>query len=96
MLAPSTSGFQFSQDEPMIPENSGEEEDNCSICNQKRQDAWICCDTCNRWFHYSCVGITTAPPDDAQFHCPPCVSKGAVNGNLKRGFSEAPDIFEKE
>ena len=72
-----------------------EEEDICSICQEKRQDSWIACDTCNKWFHYGCVGITieTAPNENEQYHCPTCRSSMM----MKRGLSEMPkqDIFDE-
>ncbi len=66
----------MSQDDVMM--QNGDEEDICNICNEKRQDAWIACDICDLWFHYSCVGITTetAPKENEQYICPSCSKKG--------------------
>lgn len=41
-------------------------------CMKKKIDSWIACDVCDRWYHYSCVGIDQTPEDDAVFKCPPC------------------------
>ena len=32
-------------------------------------EKWICCDTCDRWYHFSCVGLTSEPDD---FVCVEC------------------------
>lgn len=94
------SNFPFSQDESMA---EVEEEDNCAVCQEKRPDAWIACDTCDKWFHYGCVGVTTetAPAGDEQYHCPQCRIAGAGGSTaqamaMKRGLSEMPaqNIFD--
>ena len=51
-------------------------EGGCSLCGK----AWlddrgqtlesICCDECDEWFHFHCVGIDQAPP--GSFACPKC------------------------
>ena len=38
----------------------------------------ICCDACNGWFHYDCVGLPLPHRDDAgprEFCCPVCSAK---------------------
>ena len=34
---------------------------------------WICCDSCNRWFHYICVGLDEAEDySDVEWRCDEC------------------------
>ncbi|XP_067861215.1 transcription initiation factor TFIID subunit 3 isoform X2 [Heptranchias perlo] len=35
----------------------------------------IGCDDCDDWYHWPCVGITAAPPDEVQWFCPKCINK---------------------
>ncbi|XP_063164516.1 transcription initiation factor TFIID subunit 3 isoform X1 [Candoia aspera] len=35
----------------------------------------IGCDDCDDWYHWPCVGITTAPPEEMQWFCSRCASK---------------------
>ena len=35
----------------------------------------VCCDTCEEWFHFECVGITTAPAENESFECMSCAKK---------------------
>jgi hypothetical protein len=57
-----------------------EEEDwegSCAICRKAWTDSTgqvldsICCDKCDQWFHFSCVGIERAPM--GEFICPLCL-----------------------
>ena len=44
-------------------------------CHEREDDDeeyWIGCDTCVRWFHYHCVGLTSIP--DGFWSCPYCLS----------------------
>ena len=57
-------------------EDEGEEEgDKCEafICQAKgkevRTRSWIFCETCKKWFHFDCVGISKAPPGDYNCGC---------------------------
>lgn len=56
--------------------------DACGVCSVSQAEnpesdlSWICCDTCNRWFHGACVGMTQEDvdgiPEDEQWDCPGC------------------------
>ncbi|XP_039225439.1 transcription initiation factor TFIID subunit 3 isoform X2 [Crotalus tigris] len=35
----------------------------------------IGCDDCDDWYHWPCVGITAAPPEEIQWFCSRCASK---------------------
>ncbi|RDX79877.1 PHD finger protein ALFIN-LIKE 1, partial [Mucuna pruriens] len=55
-------------------------ETQCGSCggNYNVNEFWICCDTCERWFHGKCVKITPAKAESIkQYKCPSC--------SLKRG-----------
>lgn len=68
--------FSQQQDDIMTETNvAAQEEDICTICEEKRNDSWIACDKCESWYHFWCVGITpeTAPKEDEGFMCPKCL-----------------------
>lgn len=54
-------------------------EGGCSMCGKAWTDAKgqvlesICCDRCDQWYHFSCVGIEKPPSGD--FICPPCLTR---------------------
>ena len=44
-------------------------------CHEREDDdeeCWIGCDTCVRWFHYHCVGLSSIP--DGFWSCPYCLT----------------------
>lgn len=52
----------------------------CPICNKPDDGTpMICCDTCEIWYHYRCVGIFRDPEEDESWFCPPCCEKQAKN-----------------
>lgn len=52
-------------------------EGGCTLCGKAWTDSKgqvlesICCDKCDQWYHFSCVGIERAPTGD--FICPTCM-----------------------
>lgn len=48
------------------------------------------CDKCDEWYHWPCVGLAQAPPDDCDWFCPPCKkllnkpSKGRKPGGKRK------------
>lgn len=34
----------------------------------------VMCDTCKKWYHYVCIGITEAPSDDEDYYCTKCIA----------------------
>ena len=38
--------------------------------DETRQQDWIGCDVCPKWFHYQCVGLDSIPDDT--WLCPYC------------------------
>ena len=48
-----------------------EDVDHCQQCggyykteDKSRQQDWIGCDSCWRWYHYTCVGLEEIPAED--------------------------------
>ncbi|XP_076873239.1 uncharacterized protein LOC143523013 isoform X2 [Brachyhypopomus gauderio] len=43
----------------------------CHYCGMEdsEQTNWICCDTCERWYHHDCV---QKPPVEKEYTCPAC------------------------
>ncbi|CAM0955460.1 unnamed protein product [Alopecurus aequalis] len=63
-------------------EEEGEERDNtlCGTCgtNDGKDEFWICCDNCERWYHGKCVKITPARAEHIKhYKCPDCSNKRA-------------------
>nr|CAB3461446.1 unnamed protein product [Digitaria exilis] len=59
-----------------------EERDNtlCGSCgtNDGKDEFWICCDNCERWYHGKCVKITPARAEHIKhYKCPDCTNKRA-------------------
>jgi len=59
-----------------------EERDNtlCGSCgtNDGKDEFWICCDSCERWYHGKCVKITPARAEHIKhYKCPDCTNKRA-------------------
>ena len=56
--------------DPLIDENT------CSVCGNIYEEGdeihWIGCDSCCRWFHYTCAGFNEMPPLNIPFHCGYC------------------------
>ncbi|XP_061494284.1 transcription initiation factor TFIID subunit 3-like isoform X2 [Rhineura floridana] len=46
--------------------------------------AMIGCDDCDDWYHWLCVGITAAPPEEIQWFCSRCASKKKDNKKHKK------------
>ncbi|XP_029471301.1 transcription initiation factor TFIID subunit 3 isoform X2 [Rhinatrema bivittatum] len=57
----------------------------CPGC-KKRDDGspMIGCDDCDDWYHWPCVGLSDAPPDEEKWFCPQCDSKKKDKKHKKR------------
>ena len=51
----------------------------CPTCKRSVDNVTpsICCDDCDNWYHWHCVGITTAPDETESWFCSPCIEKQA-------------------
>ncbi|KAF7025108.1 hypothetical protein CFC21_037343 [Triticum aestivum] len=80
---------------PKDEEESGEDEgddeeeehDNtlCGTCgtNDGKDEFWICCDNCEKWYHGKCVKITPARAEHIKhYRCPECTNGGS-NSNKR-------------
>ena len=45
----------------------------CSICGNSG-GKWVCCDTCDHWFHLKCVGVSACSVVDVDWHCSNCLN----------------------
>ena len=63
----------LSTDEIDSSDASVESDDyHCSICGNSG-GKWICCDTCDRWYHLKCVRLTSADVmKDINWYCMDC------------------------
>ncbi|NWU50480.1 TAF3 factor, partial [Dromas ardeola] len=57
----------------------------CPGCNKPDDGSpMIGCDDCDDWYHWPCVGITTAPPEEIQWFCSKCANKKKDKKHKKR------------
>ncbi|XP_066307777.1 PHD finger protein ALFIN-LIKE 6 isoform X2 [Miscanthus floridulus] len=84
--AESRSKAKVPKDEEESSDDDGDEEaeehDNtlCGTCgtNDGKDQFWICCDNCEKWYHGKCVKITPARAEHIkQYKCPDCTNKRA-------------------
>ncbi|CAL8360006.1 unnamed protein product [Lota lota] len=69
----------------VIRDESGNQIWICPGCNKPDDGSpMIGCDGCNDWYHWPCVGILTAPPEDQQWFCVKCASKKKDKKHKKR------------
>ena len=78
--------------------------DACAVCNQNHGDnaaldaLWICCDSCNRWFHGTCVAMTQEDVDSIAetqpWNCPGCWNTRRKQERASRRAQEAQQKLE--
>ncbi|XP_037820376.1 uncharacterized protein LOC119609605 [Lucilia sericata] len=86
-----------------------EEDSNmsCILCVEPDNDEIVCCDKCDGWYHFSCVGVTEAVAD-IEWICKSCIamstssaaelqqSKEVTNNNLVSSVLYVPSNNNKE
>ncbi|VDN55788.1 unnamed protein product [Dracunculus medinensis] len=53
----------------------------CPVCSVAYVDGacdMVCCDHCDNWFHWSCVGLVLAPPAEVPWYCNNCAKKKSL------------------
>ncbi|TMS36090.1 hypothetical protein L596_003345 [Steinernema carpocapsae] len=47
----------------------------CPVCSVAYVEGenMVGCDTCDQWFHWACVGLTEAPPENLNWYCKDCL-----------------------
>lgn len=69
----------------VIVDESGNRIWICPGCNKPDDGSpMIGCDECDDWYHWPCVGIVAAPPEDQQWYCVKCVGKKKDKKTKKR------------
>lgn len=57
----------------------------CPGCNKPDDGSpMIGCDDCDDWYHWPCVGLLAAPPEDQPWYCVKCASKKKDKKHKKR------------
>ncbi|XP_008569552.1 PREDICTED: transcription initiation factor TFIID subunit 3, partial [Galeopterus variegatus] len=57
----------------------------CPGCNKPDDGSpMIGCDDCDDWYHWPCVGVVAAPPEEMQWFCPKCANKKKDKKHKKR------------
>ncbi|CAG9537347.1 unnamed protein product [Cercopithifilaria johnstoni] len=54
----------------------------CSVAYVEGATDMVGCDACDNWFHWNCVGLLVAPPDDAPWYCQNCAKKKLKKKNV--------------
>eukprot|EP00914_Ancora_sagittata_P027357 GHVO01053487.1.p1 GENE.GHVO01053487.1~~GHVO01053487.1.p1 ORF type:complete len:340 (+),score=79.45 GHVO01053487.1:32-1021(+) len=74
---PSTAA-SYEAPRPTPPRFGDEESSICPECGLQDSNGdilkMVCCDRCNRWFHFACVLYMEEPSDDSNWYCKECAS----------------------
>ena len=55
---------------------NSDEDDICQLCQGSEDDMhWIACDKCDGWYHFGCVGLTSAPDQEETWICDNCCAE---------------------
>ncbi|KAM5235073.1 transcription initiation factor TFIID subunit 3 [Ctenodactylus gundi] len=69
----------------VIRDESGNKIWICPGCNKPDDGSpMIGCDDCDGWYHWPCVGVVVAPPEEMPWFCPKCASKKKDRRHKKR------------
>lgn len=49
--------------------------DCCKCKKELGEESSIGCDECDKWFHFSCVSLQSAPKKDESWFCPHCIQR---------------------
>ncbi|XP_053690919.1 uncharacterized protein LOC128739459 [Sabethes cyaneus] len=60
----------------------------CGACGSvsEEDEGMVCCDKCNGWYHYRCVGVTEDVENEAKWYCPEedCQSQKKLDEDASR------------
>ena len=74
-LNPNSTSSDLSEEETISSEEDDGVCEECAACykddDKMKRKCWMGCDTCDRWFHYQCVGFSSIP--DSYWSCKYCV-----------------------
>jgi len=86
---------------PKDSSSSDEDPEICPICNDKndpspdnKKNRMIGCDSCDKWYHWSCVGINhdNKPGKDEDWYCRKCTAQRDEAGEWKPTKKEASKL----
>lgn len=75
--------------------------DACAICDKvygedtEKDESWIACDRCNRWYHGTCVGMTQVSHPAFQYPCshhPVCACVPVQMGLVRQSNRVVPHV----
>lgn len=65
-------------DQSSTKSDGDSEEWFCGVCEGKyieqtdEPEIWICCEKCDGWYHASCEGLSSIPPEEVSYCCQKC------------------------
>ncbi|VDO39102.1 unnamed protein product [Onchocerca flexuosa] len=89
-ISPAAESLTKSSDKKSATLDSDDSLDNmwicpeCSVAYVEGATDMVGCDACDNWFHWNCVGLLVAPPDDAPWYCQNCAKKKLKKKSLSK------------
>ncbi|CAO1363912.1 unnamed protein product [Diamesa tonsa] len=96
--SPKSDSVKKTKNEPEnIQDADGKEVWICPACGRVDDGTpMIGCDSCDAWYHWSCVGIKVAPQDDVDWFCRACISKKQTESDGKKKRKKKKDKDKRD
>ncbi|CEM16875.1 unnamed protein product [Vitrella brassicaformis CCMP3155] len=74
-------GNKHMRDDDKAPESDDDHDSVCNLCNLHGE--LLCCDTCRRAFHISCLKMSSPPPEEVEWSCCYCAGTLDLRGVIR-------------